>query len=75
MTFLKHISDCLRCDRVRDGVIDEVSGLTSIIKLTNGDLIDNRLFIVRRKLRKTALIAVFLVFIHFLLYPFNGGPL
>ena len=75
MTFLKHISDCLGCDKVGDGAIDEVSGLNSIIKLSNNDLIDNNLFVVKRKLKKTALIAVFSIFIHFLLYPFNGGPL
>jgi len=75
MTFLKHIPDCLRCDRVGDDVIDKVSGLNSIIKLSSDDLIDNRLFIIRRKLKKTAFIAVFLISIHFLLYPFNGGPL
>ena len=73
--FFKHISNCLGYDRVGDGIVNEVSGLNNIIKLSDDDLIDNRLFIIRRKLRKTALIAVFLVPIHFLLYHFNGGPL
>ena len=71
----KHISNCLEYDRVGDGIVDEVSSLNNIIKVSSDDLIDNRLFIIRRKLRKTALIAVFLVPIHFLLYYFNGGPL
>jgi len=73
--FLKHISNCLKCDRVGNGIINEVSGLNSIIKLSSDDLINNRLFIIGRKLRKTALIIVFLVPIHFLLYHFNSGPL
>jgi len=73
--FFKYISNCLGYDRVGDGIVDEVSSLNNIIKVSSNDLIDNRLFIIRRKLRKTALIAVFLVPIHFLLYHFNGGPL
>ena len=75
IVFLKHFSDFLECDRVGDGAIDEVSGLNSIIKLSSDDLIDNSLFVIKRKLRKTALIAVFIIFIHFLLHSFNGGPL
>ena len=73
--FFKHISNCLEYDRVGDGIVNEVSGLNNIIKVSSDDLIDNRLFIVRRKLKKTALIAVFLVPIYFLLYYFNSGPL
>jgi len=73
--FFKHISNYLWYDRVGDGIVDEVNGLNNIIKVSSDDLIDNRLFIIRRKLRKTALIAVFLIPIHFLLYYFNGGPL
>ena len=73
--FFKHISNCLGYNRVGDGIVDEVSGLNNIIKVSSDDLIDNRLFIIRRKLKKTALIAVFLVPIHFLLYHFNGRPL
>ena len=73
--FFKHISNCLGYDRVGDGIVDEVSGLNNIIKVSSDNLIDNRLYIIRRKLKKTALIAVFLVLIHFLLYHFNGGPL
>ena len=75
MIFFKHISNCLGYDRVGDGIVDEVSGLNNIIKVSSNDLIDNRLFIIRRKLRKTALIAIFLVPIHFLLYHFNDKPL
>ena len=75
MTFFKHISNCLGCDRVGDGAIDEVNGLNSIIKLSSDDLMDNCLFVIKRKLRKTALIAVFIIVLHFLLYSFNGGPL
>ena len=73
--FFKHISNCLGYDRVGDGIVDEVSGLNDIIKVSSDNLIDNRLLIIRRKLKKTALIAVFLVPIHFLLYHFNGEPL
>jgi hypothetical protein len=50
--FLKHIPDCLGCDRVGHGVVDKVGGLNSIIKPFSDDLMDNRLFVARRKLRK-----------------------
>jgi hypothetical protein len=39
--FLKHIPDCLGCDKVGDGIVDEVGGLDSIIKPFHDDLMDN----------------------------------
>jgi len=57
--FFKHISNCLGYDKVGDGIVNEVSGLNNIIKLSSDDLIDNRLLIIRRKLRRTALIQSF----------------
>ena len=49
MVYVKHISDCLRCGKVRGDVGDEVNGLNSIIKPFNNDLIANRLRNKRRK--------------------------
>jgi hypothetical protein len=72
IVFLKHICDCLGCDRVGHGIVDKVSGLNSIIKPFSGDLMDNRFFVTRRKLRKMAPFAIFLVPIYFLLHPFNS---
>jgi hypothetical protein len=62
----------LGCDKVGDGVIDEVGGLNSIIKPFSDDLIDNTLFVTRRMLKRMAPFAIFLAPIHFLLDPFNG---
>jgi hypothetical protein len=70
--FLKHIPDCFRCDRVGGGVDDEVGGLDSIIKPFRNDLMDNTLFVTRRKPIKMAPFAIFLAPIHFLLDPSNG---
>jgi len=53
-------------------VIDKVGGLNSIIKPFGSDLANDGLFIIRKKLRKTTLFAVFLVPIHFLLNSPNG---
>ena len=47
--FLKHISDLLRCGKVRGDVGDEVNSLNRIIKPFNDDLIANRLRNRRRK--------------------------
>ena len=69
--FFKHICDCLGCDRVMHGVVDKVGGLNSITKPFSDDLIDNGLFVPRRKLKRMASFAIFLVPIHFLLNPFN----
>jgi hypothetical protein len=71
IVFLKHICDCLGCDRVVHGVVDEVSGLNSITKPFSDDLMKNRLFVLRKKLKRMASFAIFLVLIHFLLNPFN----
>jgi hypothetical protein len=72
IVFLKHICDCLGCDRVVHGVVDKVGGLNSITKPFSDDLMDNRLFVPRRRLRRMASFAIFLVPIHFLFNPFNG---
>ena len=39
IVFLEHISDCLRCDRVGNDVVDEVDSLNSIINLSSSDLV------------------------------------
>jgi len=73
IVFLKHISDCLKCDKVRDDTIDGFDGLNNIIKPFSSDLTNNKLLIIRRKLQKMVPFAIFLVFIHFFLNPSNGG--
>ena len=72
IVFLKHIPDCLGCDKVGDGIVDEVGGLDSIIKPFHDDLMDNTLFVARRMLRRMAPFAIFLAPIHFLLDPSTG---
>jgi hypothetical protein len=52
-------------------VVDKVGGLNSITKLFGDHLMDNRLFVLTRKLKRMASFAIFLVLIHFLLNPFN----
>jgi len=69
---LEYISDCLGCDRSRDNVVDKVSSLNSIIKLSSGDLSNNCLFISRRKFGWLSSLVVFFVSIHLLLDPTNG---
>ena len=51
-----------------------MSGLSSIVKLSSGDLTDNWLCITRGKLRRTTTFAIFLVQICFFLDPTNSGP-
>jgi hypothetical protein len=72
--FLKHNPDCLGCDKVGDGVVDEVGGLNSIIKPFSDDSMNSTLFVARRMLRRMAPLAIFLAPIHFLLDPSNGRP-
>jgi hypothetical protein len=72
IVFLEHICDCLGCDRVGHSVVNKIGGLNSIIKPFSNDLMDNRLFVARRKLKRMASFAIFFVPIHFLLDPFNG---
>ncbi len=48
--FLKHISDCLECDRVRGDIVDGFDDLNSIIKPSSSDLTNNKLLIIKRKL-------------------------
>jgi len=39
IVFLEHISDCLKCDRVGNDVVNEVGSLNSIINLSSSDLV------------------------------------
>jgi len=72
VVLLECISDCLGCDRVGEGVVDEMGSLDSIIKLSSGDLANNGLFVTIGELGGTASFAVFLVHIYFLLDFTNG---
>ena len=72
MVCLKHISNCLKCDKVRYDIVNEFGGLNSIINTSNSDLMDNKLLIIKRKLRKMAPFAIFLVLIHFIFYSINN---
>ncbi len=51
---LECTSHCLGCDRRRNNIINEIGSLNSIIKSSSSDLVQNRLFITRRKLERTA---------------------
>ena len=59
--FLGCISHCLGSDRRGKDVIDKMSSLNSIIKLSSGDLTDNWLCITRGKLGRTTTFVIFLV--------------
>lgn len=72
MVCFKHISNCLKCNKVRYDIVDEFGGLNSIINTSNSDLMDNKLLVIRRKLRKMAPFAIFLVLIHFIFYSINN---
>ena len=61
VVLLEHISHCLRCDRRGEDVIDVMCSLNSIIKLPSGDLMHDRLFVMRGKLGRTAIFAILLV--------------
>src|ERR1700736_997049 len=63
--FLQCISDCLKCDRVGDDVINELRSLNCIFKLSKLDLMNNQLFVTSRQLGGTATRVVFFVSIHF----------
>jgi hypothetical protein len=54
-------------DRIGNDVVDEIGSLDSIVKLSSGDLANDRLFITRGELGWTTSFAVFLIPIHFLL--------
>ena len=69
---LEDIPDCLGWDSIRDDVVDEMSSLNSIIKLSSSDFTMNRLFIARCKLGRVIIFVVFLVCIHFFLDSTNG---
>jgi len=63
----------LKCDKVGGDIVDGFDDLNSIIKPFSGDLTNNKLLIIRKKLQKMAPFAVFLISIHFLLNPSNSG--
>ncbi len=50
IVFLKHISNWLKCDRVRGDIVYGFDNLNSIIKPSSGDLTNNKLLIIRKKL-------------------------
>ena len=62
----------MRYDRVRKGVVNGMGSLNSIIKLSNRDLMNNKQFIIKGKLKKTTPFAVFLISIYFLLNSAYG---
>lgn len=72
IVFLECISHCLGSDRRGDDVVNKMGGFNSIIKLSSGNLANDRLFVTSRKLGRTATFVVFLVQIHFFAYPANG---
>ena len=59
--FLECISHCLGSDGKGKNVIDKMSSLNSIIKLSSSDLTDNWLCITRGKLGRMTTFAIFLV--------------
>ena len=69
----EHISDCLRCDRIRKNVVDEMGGLHSIITSSSGDLVNNGLFVTWRQLGGMPSFAVSTISIHLLLNSTNSG--
>jgi hypothetical protein len=73
VVFFEYISDCLGTDRVGDDVVDEMGSLNSIVNLPSGDLTHDGLLVPIRKLGRTTSLAIFLVWIEFLLDPANGG--
>ena len=72
MILLQCISDSLRSDRTGDDGIDEIGGLDSIVKLSSGDLSNNRLLVMRRELGRTTSHVVFLVPVHLFFDSANG---
>ena len=70
---LECISDCLRCDRMGNDVVDIMGSLNSIIKLSCSDLLNDGLSVMRRKLGRLTPFAVFFVSINLLLDPSNSG--
>ena len=70
-SFLQYIPNSLRSNRVGYGGIYELSGLDSIVKLPRPDLMDNWLFITRRKLGRTATRMIFLIPLHLPTNPAN----
>jgi hypothetical protein len=64
VVFLESISDCLDRDRGGNDVVDIVSGLDSIIKLSSGDLSQYPLFIPGGEFGRTSTFAVFFIRIH-----------
>ena len=71
-SFLQHIPNSLRSNRVGYGGIYELGGLDSIIKLPRADLMDNWLFITRGKLGRMATRMIFLISLHLPTNPANS---
>ena len=44
------ISDCLGCNMGVEDIVNKLDGLNSVIELPSGDLANNRLFVMIRKL-------------------------
>ena len=61
VVLLECISHCLRRDRRGEDVVDIMGGLDSIIKLSSGDLVDDRLFVMRGELGRMTTFAILLV--------------
>ena len=72
ITLFECSSDCLRMDKSGNDVVNEMCSLNSIVKLSSGDLTNNRLFVMSRELGRAASYAVFLVPIHLPFDPANG---
>ena len=71
IVLLEYISDCLGGDRVGDDVVNEFGGFNSIIKPSSSDLMHDTLFIMRCKLERMTLFAIYLVLIDLFLDPSN----
>ena len=61
VVLLERISHCLRCNRRGEDVVDVMCSLNSIIKLSSGDLMHNRLFVTKGKFGRMATFAILLV--------------
>jgi hypothetical protein len=71
-TLLECISDCLGVDRVGDGVVNEMGGLYSIVKLPRGDLSNEAPLVSGGKLERRSSSAILLIPNHLLLDPTNS---
>ena len=60
VVLLERISHYLRCNRRGEDVVDVMRSLNSIIKLSSGDLMHDKLFVMRGKLGRMATFAILL---------------